>query len=64
MELLERLIEAVPPGSLVLDPFAGSGSSAEAALRIGRKWLGCEASPHYYDVAKKRLLEVMADEAA
>lgn len=64
VELLERLIGAVPPGSLVLDPFAGSGSSGEAALRSGRKWLGCEASPHYYDVARQRLLEVMADETA
>ena len=60
LELLAKLIEAVPPGALVLDPFCGSGSTGVAALQSGRKFLGCEASPHYYDVAKKRLTEVLA----
>lgn len=42
-------------GSLVLDPFIGSGSTALAALRLGRRFLGVELSPHYFSVAAAAL---------
>lgn len=44
VELLRPLIEyACPPGGLVLDPFAGSGSTADAARQIGRRTVLIEA---------------------
>lgn len=40
-ELWEHILRRVPPG-VVLDPFAGSGASAVAALRTGHEWVGIE----------------------
>jgi site-specific DNA-methyltransferase (cytosine-N4-specific) len=41
---------------LVLDPFLGSGTTAEVALRMGRRFLGVELNPDYVEIAKRRLL--------
>jgi site-specific DNA-methyltransferase (adenine-specific) len=40
---------------IVLDPFAGSGTSLVAAEITERRWIGIELSPNYVDVAKKRV---------
>lgn len=42
-------------GDLILDPFAGSGTTGVAALRGGRRFMGSELSPEYHAVALKRL---------
>ncbi|WP_263353314.1 DNA methyltransferase [Acidicapsa acidisoli] len=56
IEALEPLIgRFCPPGGIVLDPFAGSGSTLEAAQRLGRKWVGVELSAEYHAIANKRL---------
>lgn len=48
-----RLI--TPPGGLVLDPFAGSGSTGVAALQEGMRFLGIEESVEYCYIARARL---------
>lgn len=53
--LMEDLLALTPPGALVLDPFAGSGSTGVAALRTGRRFLGIEICADYYPVAEQRL---------
>lgn len=40
---------------IVLDPFAGSGTSLVAAVLSDRRWLGIELSPNYCEIAKKRV---------
>jgi site-specific DNA-methyltransferase (adenine-specific) len=45
------------PGQTILDPFAGSGTTGVAALLLGRKFIGVEASPLHFDVACKRIEE-------
>ena len=40
---------------IVLDPFAGSGTSLVASVVSGRRWLGIELSPNYCDIARKRV---------
>lgn len=40
---------------IVLDPFAGSGTTLVAAETLNRRWVGIELSPNYADVAKKRV---------
>jgi site-specific DNA-methyltransferase (adenine-specific) len=40
---------------IVLDPFAGSGTSLVAAETLDRRWIGVELSPNYSEVAKKRV---------
>jgi site-specific DNA-methyltransferase (adenine-specific) len=56
VEALEPLIARFcPPKGVVLDPFAGSGSTLEAAQKLGRKWIGIELSPKYHAIANRRL---------
>ena len=58
VELLTPLIEyACPPGGLVIDPFAGSGSTLEAARLTGRRAIGIEAHEPYIEAAALRLAQ-------
>ena len=53
MRWLCRLI--TPPGGIVLDPFAGSGSTGVAALSEGFEFIGVEVDPEYVQIARARL---------
>jgi DNA modification methylase len=47
-EVYEHILRRVcRPGDLVLDPFAGSGTSREAAEKLGLNWRGCDVDPAY-----------------
>ncbi len=48
-----------PPASLILDPFMGSGTTGVAAVKLGRKFIGIEIEPKYFDIACKRISEAM-----
>ena len=52
--VLEWAMSVTPAGSLILDPFAGSGATAEAAARTGRHCLLIEKDPRYCDVIRRR----------
>lgn len=43
------------PGSLVLDPFLGSGTTGLVALQTARRFVGIELNPAYVDIAERRL---------
>jgi site-specific DNA-methyltransferase (adenine-specific) len=43
------------PGDVVLDPFAGSGTTLKMAKELGRHWIGIEISQEYVDTAHRRL---------
>lgn len=43
--LMRELVRCVPPGGLILDPFAGSGSTLVASLLEGRRGIACEVDP-------------------
>ena len=56
LAVLTPLIEAFSrPGDMVLDPFAGSGSTLLAAKMLGRNWLGIELDKEYHATARRRL---------
>lgn len=56
VELPFRLIQLYTyTGDIVLDPFMGSGSTAIAAIKSGRKYIGYEISQEYIDLAEKRI---------
>lgn len=58
IDLMERLIEIFSlPHQLVLDPFMGSGTTGVAALNKGRKFIGFEIEPKYFDISEQRLKE-------
>ncbi|MEX2481432.1 MAG: site-specific DNA-methyltransferase [Gammaproteobacteria bacterium] len=61
--LIDRCLRAsTNPDDIILDPFAGSGSTGVAALAAGRRFLGTEIDPDYARLAATRLRA--ADEAA
>ncbi|WP_051966506.1 DNA-methyltransferase [Kitasatospora mediocidica] len=65
--LLDPLIRyGCPPGGLVLDLFAGSGSTLDAARQCGRRAVGIEADERYAEAAARRLSNqvIMFDESA
>lgn len=48
----------VEPADVVIDPFAGAGTTGVAALRTGRNFVGVELNPEYVDIARRRLVDV------
>ena len=54
-ELMRQLVQVAPVGGLVVDPFAGSGSTGVAAVLEGRRALLIEQSEEYCEIAAKRL---------
>ena len=55
-ELLQLPIQSTcPVGGLVLDPFSGTGSTVDAAVKLGRRGIGIDLSRQYTEIAKKRL---------
>jgi site-specific DNA-methyltransferase (adenine-specific) len=53
MQYLCRLV--TPPGGLVLDPFAGSGSTGKAAVKEGFRFIGMDLEAEYLAIAKRRI---------
>ena len=49
------------PGETVIDPFCGTGSTGVAAIRAGRKFVGIERDPQWFEVARARLEQAVAD---
>ena len=56
LEIIERMIKAsCPPGGIVLDPFMGSGTTAVAARRCARQFVGFELNAEYCALTAQRL---------
>lgn len=61
IDLMRRLVRVVAPvGGVVLDPFAGSGTTIAAALMEGRSGIGVERSLEYVEIARTRCANVEA----
>lgn len=53
---MEALVaDFTDPAELICDPFAGSGTTGVAAIRLGRRFIGWEKDPEFFKVAVKRL---------
>jgi site-specific DNA-methyltransferase (adenine-specific) len=65
LKIVERMVLASsPPGGLVLDPFMGSGTTAVAALRHGRSFVGFELNRGYFAAARRRVARLERDRGA
>src|SRR5271156_606566 len=65
LALIARCLRATTdPGDLVVDPFAGSGSTGVASLKLGRSFVGLEQNQTYAQLAARRLSETVPDQAA
>lgn len=63
--IIDRVVKACSnPNDVILDPFIGSGTTAEAALRNGRSVVGFEIEAKYVDIASERLERHFQEEAA
>jgi DNA modification methylase len=57
--LLRRIIaSATGPGALIADFFIGSGTTAVAAEKLGRRWIGCDLGRYAVHLTRKRLLDI------
>lgn len=56
----ELLGDFTLPGQLILDPFMGSGTTGVACAKMGRRFIGCELDPKYFDVACDRITKAYA----
>lgn len=62
LEIIERMVKAsCPPGGVVLDLFMGSGTTALAAKRCGRDFVGFELNPDYCAIIGQRLALLEAE---
>ena len=55
VSLLAELISKLPTSETILDPFMGSGTTGVAAMQLGRKFIGIEIEPKYFDIACERI---------
>lgn len=61
LALLYRvLLASSQPGDVILDPFFGSGTTGEAARRLGRSWIGIERDQRYAELARQRIASLPA----
>lgn len=60
-ELMIQIInDYTSPSDIILDPFLGSGTTAVAAIRTGRQFIGFEIDQHYCDIANRRIQDELA----
>lgn len=60
MRYLCRLV--TPPGGIVLDPFAGSGSTGKGAILEGFNFIGIEMDEEYCEIAKNRVINAIEND--
>jgi site-specific DNA-methyltransferase (adenine-specific)/modification methylase len=61
LAIIAWCIEQAPKNVLtILDPFMGSGTTGVAAIQLGRKFIGIEREPKYFEIACKRIEQAVA----
>jgi len=60
LEVMKWVIELCPKAGTILDPFMGSGTTGVASIQLGRKFIGIEREPKYFDIACKRIEQAVA----
>ena len=64
VEVMKWCIGHLPdPAETILDPFMGSGTTGVAALQMGRKFIGIEREPKYFEAACRRIRETAGEDA-
>jgi site-specific DNA-methyltransferase (adenine-specific)/modification methylase len=57
IEVMRWCLGFIPDARTILDPFMGSGTTGVAAIKLGRKFIGIEIEPKYFDIACRRIEE-------
>lgn len=59
LEVMKWMIDLCPVSDTILDPFMGSGTTGVAAIQMGRKFIGIEREPKYFDIACQRIQQAV-----
>lgn len=62
VSLLTELMSKLPNRSAIVDPFMGSGTTGVACMNLGRKFIGIEIEPKYFDIACSRIEDAQRQE--
>lgn len=57
LEVMRWCLGFLPDAKTILDPFMGSGTTGVACVKLGRKFIGIELDPGYFDIAVKRITD-------
>lgn len=57
VDLYDHILQVCPPEGVILDPFSGSGSSGQASIELGRRYIGIELSREYAEISHQRLIK-------
>lgn len=57
LPLMRWCIEHLPSARTILDPFMGSGTTGVACVKLGRRFIGIEREPKYFDIACRRIAD-------
>lgn len=57
VRLMRWCLGFLPDAGTILDPFMGSGTTGVAAVQMGRRFIGVEIEPRYFDIACRRIEE-------
>jgi len=60
VRVMRWCLELLPNVDTILDPFMGSGSTGVACVKLGRKFIGIEREPKYFDIACRRIEQAYA----
>lgn len=57
IQVMQWCLSFLPEACTILDPFMGSGTTGVACMKLGRKFIGIEIEPKYFDIACRRISE-------
>jgi site-specific DNA-methyltransferase (adenine-specific)/modification methylase len=60
LEVMKWVIDLCPKADSIIDPFMGSGTTGVAAIQMGKKFIGIEREPKYFEIACKRLEQAVS----
>lgn len=60
IKLMQWCLTHVPDAQTILDPFMGSGTTGVACVKMGRKFIGIELDPDYFEIACQRIRDAYA----
>ena len=60
IKLMQWCLEQLPDARTILDPFMGSGTTGVACVKLGRKFIGIEIEPKYFEISCKRIEQAYA----
>jgi site-specific DNA-methyltransferase (adenine-specific) len=59
IQIMKWCLGFLPDARTILDPFMGSGTTGVAAIKLGRRFIGIEIEPRYFDMACRRITEAL-----